>query len=81
MGPFRNYFFGGSKAAVGPWPVAGGDLLEWYSELEANPEVRRWEKPKRATGDVAFALAKQGDTVEAAAEYPVISPGAASRSE
>ena len=26
--------------------------LEWYSMLEPNPQVRRWEKPKRATGDV-----------------------------
>jgi predicted dehydrogenase len=26
--------------------------LEWYSMLEPNPQVKRWEKPKRATGDV-----------------------------
>ena len=26
--------------------------LEWYSTLDSNPQVKRWEKPKRATGDV-----------------------------
>ena len=26
--------------------------LEWYSTLDANPKVRRWEKPERAAGDV-----------------------------
>ena len=26
--------------------------LEWYSTKDSNPQVKRWEKPKRPTGDV-----------------------------
>ncbi|MEO7650828.1 MAG: Gfo/Idh/MocA family oxidoreductase [Bryobacteraceae bacterium] len=26
--------------------------LEWYSTLDADPQIKRWEKPKRATGDM-----------------------------
>ena len=26
--------------------------LEWYSNLDADPQIKRWEKPKRVTGDM-----------------------------
>jgi predicted dehydrogenase len=46
--------------------------LEWYSTLDANPQVRRWEEPKKPTGYMYPAFIRNVARAAAGLDAPLI---------